>query len=198
MCLNCRLSRDHHFNNTFASRNGSENMVQFHRNSRTQSILQSETTVLWGPAFKWNTKNKCSLQVDLGRIVFTKRTKYHMGATCTLLQSRFWFQLYKILSLSLQNVRSVNLKRVWSVFCEGCFIWICAQRGVWNVGIWFVYVIHITINMYEELQYVLKQCHSSLHGLQSCRLYTGLELRSLLSMQQKKVQNYCIICITNI
>uniref|UniRef100_A0A8P4G498 Vasoactive intestinal polypeptide receptor 2 n=1 Tax=Dicentrarchus labrax TaxID=13489 RepID=A0A8P4G498_DICLA len=46
MCLDCRLSRDHHFNNTFASRNGSDHMVQFHRNSRTQSILQSETTVL--------------------------------------------------------------------------------------------------------------------------------------------------------
>ena len=49
MCLNCRLSRDRHYNSTFASRNGSEHMVQFHRNSRTQSILQSETTVLWGP-----------------------------------------------------------------------------------------------------------------------------------------------------
>uniref|UniRef100_A0A671Z2S4 Vasoactive intestinal peptide receptor 2 n=1 Tax=Sparus aurata TaxID=8175 RepID=A0A671Z2S4_SPAAU len=46
MCLNCRLSRDRHYNSTFASRNGSEHMVQFHRNSRTQSILQSETTVL--------------------------------------------------------------------------------------------------------------------------------------------------------
>ncbi|CAK6973111.1 vasoactive intestinal polypeptide receptor 2 isoform X1 [Scomber scombrus] len=46
MCLNCRLSRDHHFNNAFASRNGSDHMVQFHRSSRTQSILQSETTVL--------------------------------------------------------------------------------------------------------------------------------------------------------
>uniref|UniRef100_A0A8C2ZW66 Vasoactive intestinal peptide receptor 2 n=1 Tax=Cyclopterus lumpus TaxID=8103 RepID=A0A8C2ZW66_CYCLU len=46
MCLNCRLSRDNLLNSTFASRNGSEHMVQFHRNSRTQSILQSETTVL--------------------------------------------------------------------------------------------------------------------------------------------------------
>uniref|UniRef100_A0A3B4TVF8 Vasoactive intestinal peptide receptor 2 n=1 Tax=Seriola dumerili TaxID=41447 RepID=A0A3B4TVF8_SERDU len=46
MYLNCRLGRDHHFNSTFASRNGSDHMVQFHRNSRTQSILQSETTVL--------------------------------------------------------------------------------------------------------------------------------------------------------
>uniref|UniRef100_A0A3Q1IJ27 Vasoactive intestinal peptide receptor 2 n=1 Tax=Anabas testudineus TaxID=64144 RepID=A0A3Q1IJ27_ANATE len=46
VCLNCRLSRDHHFNSTFASKNGSEPMMQFHRNSRTQSILQSETTVL--------------------------------------------------------------------------------------------------------------------------------------------------------
>ncbi|KAF3698586.1 Vasoactive intestinal polypeptide receptor 2 [Channa argus] len=46
MCLNCRLSRDQHSNSNYASGNGSEHMVQFHRNSRTQSILQSETTVL--------------------------------------------------------------------------------------------------------------------------------------------------------
>uniref|UniRef100_A0A3Q1GSY7 Vasoactive intestinal peptide receptor 2 n=2 Tax=Acanthochromis polyacanthus TaxID=80966 RepID=A0A3Q1GSY7_9TELE len=46
MCLNCRLSRNHRFSRNFASRNGSEHMVQFHRDSRTQSILQSETTVL--------------------------------------------------------------------------------------------------------------------------------------------------------
>ncbi|KAI3374197.1 hypothetical protein L3Q82_006062 [Scortum barcoo] len=46
VCLNCRLSRDHHLNSAFTSRNGSEHMMQFHRNSRTQSILQSETTVL--------------------------------------------------------------------------------------------------------------------------------------------------------
>ncbi|KAA8587614.1 hypothetical protein FQN60_016476 [Etheostoma spectabile] len=46
VCLNCRLSRDHHFHSTFASRNCSEHMGQFHRDSRTQSILQSETTVL--------------------------------------------------------------------------------------------------------------------------------------------------------
>uniref|UniRef100_A0A8D3C2L8 Vasoactive intestinal peptide receptor 2 n=1 Tax=Scophthalmus maximus TaxID=52904 RepID=A0A8D3C2L8_SCOMX len=46
MCLNCRLSRGRHFSSRFASRNGSEHMVQFHRNSRTPSILQSETTVL--------------------------------------------------------------------------------------------------------------------------------------------------------
>uniref|UniRef100_A0A3Q3IQD3 Vasoactive intestinal peptide receptor 2 n=1 Tax=Monopterus albus TaxID=43700 RepID=A0A3Q3IQD3_MONAL len=46
MCLNCHLSRAHHPNSTFTSRNGSEHMVQFHHSSRTQSILQSETTVL--------------------------------------------------------------------------------------------------------------------------------------------------------
>uniref|UniRef100_A0A3P9B674 Vasoactive intestinal peptide receptor 2 n=1 Tax=Maylandia zebra TaxID=106582 RepID=A0A3P9B674_9CICH len=45
MYLNCRLSRNRH-NNTFASRNGSQHMVQFHSNSRTQSILQTETSVL--------------------------------------------------------------------------------------------------------------------------------------------------------
>ncbi|XP_076003380.1 vasoactive intestinal polypeptide receptor 2 [Genypterus blacodes] len=44
MCLNYRLSRGRHFNGTISSRNGSENAVQFHRNSRTQSILQSETS----------------------------------------------------------------------------------------------------------------------------------------------------------
>uniref|UniRef100_UPI0037E79BC5 vasoactive intestinal polypeptide receptor 2-like n=1 Tax=Semicossyphus pulcher TaxID=241346 RepID=UPI0037E79BC5 len=46
ICLNCRLSRAHQINSTFTSRNGSEHMVQLHRNSRTQSILQSETTEL--------------------------------------------------------------------------------------------------------------------------------------------------------
>ncbi|KAM3866105.1 vasoactive intestinal polypeptide receptor 2-like [Diretmus argenteus] len=46
VCLNCRLSRDHHFSSIYASRNGSEHTGQFHRSSRTQSILQSETTVL--------------------------------------------------------------------------------------------------------------------------------------------------------
>ncbi|KAG7523961.1 vasoactive intestinal polypeptide receptor 2 [Solea senegalensis] len=46
MCLNCRLSRNRQHNNTFVSRNGSEHMVPFHCNSRTQSILQSETTML--------------------------------------------------------------------------------------------------------------------------------------------------------
>ncbi|XP_034744451.1 vasoactive intestinal polypeptide receptor 2 [Etheostoma cragini] len=46
VCLNCRLSRDHHFSSTFTSRNCSEHMGRFHRDSRTQSILQSETTVL--------------------------------------------------------------------------------------------------------------------------------------------------------
>ncbi|XP_056149904.1 vasoactive intestinal polypeptide receptor 2 [Lampris incognitus] len=44
--LNCRLSRGQQLSGTYASRNGSENTVQFHRNSRTQSILQSETMVL--------------------------------------------------------------------------------------------------------------------------------------------------------
>ncbi|XP_007552037.2 PREDICTED: vasoactive intestinal polypeptide receptor 2 [Poecilia mexicana] len=46
MCLNCHLSRARHFSNNFASRNGSEQMMQFQRSSRAQSILQSETTVL--------------------------------------------------------------------------------------------------------------------------------------------------------
>ncbi|MEQ2198345.1 hypothetical protein XENOCAPTIV_011542, partial [Xenoophorus captivus] len=46
MCLNCHLSRAHHFNNNFTSRNGSEQMTQFQHTSRDQSILQSETTIL--------------------------------------------------------------------------------------------------------------------------------------------------------
>ncbi|XP_075900593.1 vasoactive intestinal polypeptide receptor 2 [Nelusetta ayraudi] len=46
VCLNCRLRRDHRCNNALASRNGSEHAVQPHRDSRAQSILQSETTVL--------------------------------------------------------------------------------------------------------------------------------------------------------
>ncbi|XP_072771323.1 vasoactive intestinal polypeptide receptor 2 isoform X3 [Nerophis lumbriciformis] len=46
VCLNCRLNRAQRLSNTLASRNGSEHMVQFQRTSRTQSILQSETTVL--------------------------------------------------------------------------------------------------------------------------------------------------------
>lgn len=51
VCLNCHLSRARHFSNNFTSRNGSEHNMQFHRNSRAQSILQSETTMLWGA---WN------------------------------------------------------------------------------------------------------------------------------------------------
>ncbi|XP_061776743.1 vasoactive intestinal polypeptide receptor 2 isoform X7 [Nerophis ophidion] len=46
VCLNCRLNRAQRLSNTLASRNGSEHLVQFQRTSRTQSILQSETTVL--------------------------------------------------------------------------------------------------------------------------------------------------------
>lgn len=46
VCLNCHMSRDNNPCSTFASRNGSENMVHFQRNSRTQSFLQTETTVL--------------------------------------------------------------------------------------------------------------------------------------------------------
>lgn len=46
--MNCYLSRARHSSNNFTSRNGSEHAMQFHRNSRAQSILQSETTMLWG------------------------------------------------------------------------------------------------------------------------------------------------------
>ncbi|KAG9330992.1 hypothetical protein JZ751_021289 [Albula glossodonta] len=40
------LSRDYRLHSSSISRNGSENMSQFHRNSRAQSFLQTETTVL--------------------------------------------------------------------------------------------------------------------------------------------------------
>ncbi|XP_015244293.1 PREDICTED: vasoactive intestinal polypeptide receptor 2-like [Cyprinodon variegatus] len=46
MCLNCHLSRANHFNNNFSTNLGSEQMMQFQRTTRAQSILQSETTVL--------------------------------------------------------------------------------------------------------------------------------------------------------
>lgn len=46
MCLNGYLSRHRHSISTFTFRNGLEHMAQSHRNSRTQSIMQSETTVL--------------------------------------------------------------------------------------------------------------------------------------------------------
>uniref|UniRef100_A0A3P8X3P6 Vasoactive intestinal peptide receptor 2 n=1 Tax=Cynoglossus semilaevis TaxID=244447 RepID=A0A3P8X3P6_CYNSE len=44
--LSCRPSRTPRLNSALASRNGIEHMVQFHCNSRTQSILQSETSML--------------------------------------------------------------------------------------------------------------------------------------------------------
>ncbi|XP_036409661.1 vasoactive intestinal polypeptide receptor 2 [Megalops cyprinoides] len=40
------MSRDYRLHSSSISRNGSENMSQFHRNSRAQSFLQTETTVL--------------------------------------------------------------------------------------------------------------------------------------------------------
>ncbi|XP_055722978.1 vasoactive intestinal polypeptide receptor 2-like [Salvelinus fontinalis] len=46
MCLNCHMARNYTQHNTYASKNGSENMAQFQRNSRAQSFLQSETTVV--------------------------------------------------------------------------------------------------------------------------------------------------------
>ncbi|XP_036841763.1 vasoactive intestinal polypeptide receptor 2 isoform X2 [Oncorhynchus mykiss] len=46
ICLNCHMARNYTQHNTYASRNGSENMAQFQRNSRAQSFLQSETTVV--------------------------------------------------------------------------------------------------------------------------------------------------------
>uniref|UniRef100_W5N3K4 Vasoactive intestinal peptide receptor 2 n=1 Tax=Lepisosteus oculatus TaxID=7918 RepID=W5N3K4_LEPOC len=45
MCLNWHVSRDYGLHRS-VSRNGSENTTHFHRNSRAQSFLQTETTVL--------------------------------------------------------------------------------------------------------------------------------------------------------
>lgn len=41
------IGRDYRLHSTSISRNGTENMTQFHRNSRAQSFLQTETTVMW-------------------------------------------------------------------------------------------------------------------------------------------------------
>uniref|UniRef100_A0A8C1B543 Vasoactive intestinal peptide receptor 2 n=1 Tax=Cyprinus carpio carpio TaxID=630221 RepID=A0A8C1B543_CYPCA len=40
------IGRDYRLHSTSISRNGTENMTQFHRNSRAQSFLQTETTVM--------------------------------------------------------------------------------------------------------------------------------------------------------
>ncbi|XP_055038392.1 vasoactive intestinal polypeptide receptor 2 [Misgurnus anguillicaudatus] len=40
------IGRDYHLHNSSISKNGADNMVQFHRNSRAQSFLQTETTVV--------------------------------------------------------------------------------------------------------------------------------------------------------
>ncbi|CAB1318009.1 unnamed protein product, partial [Coregonus sp. 'balchen'] len=45
ICLNCHMARNYTQHNTYASRNGSENIAQFQRNCRAQSFLQTETTV---------------------------------------------------------------------------------------------------------------------------------------------------------
>ncbi|XP_048036112.1 vasoactive intestinal polypeptide receptor 2-like [Megalobrama amblycephala] len=41
------IGRDYRLHSSSISRNGTENMAQFHRNSRAQSFLQTETTVLY-------------------------------------------------------------------------------------------------------------------------------------------------------
>ncbi len=41
------IGRDYRLHSSSISRNGTENMAQFHRNSRAQSFLQTETTVMW-------------------------------------------------------------------------------------------------------------------------------------------------------
>lgn len=41
------IGRDYRLHSSSISKNGTENMAQFHRNSRAQSFLQTETTVVW-------------------------------------------------------------------------------------------------------------------------------------------------------
>ncbi|KAI1901387.1 hypothetical protein AGOR_G00033870 [Albula goreensis] len=44
--LDCHMSKEFRRNGSLAYRNGADNAAQFHRNSRAQSLLQTETTVL--------------------------------------------------------------------------------------------------------------------------------------------------------
>ncbi|KAA0704652.1 Vasoactive intestinal polypeptide receptor 2 [Triplophysa tibetana] len=44
--LKLYIGRDYRLHNSSISRNGTDNMAQFHRNSRAQSFLQTETTVV--------------------------------------------------------------------------------------------------------------------------------------------------------
>ncbi|XP_066579805.1 vasoactive intestinal polypeptide receptor 2 [Amia ocellicauda] len=46
VCLNWYVSRDYKLHSSSISRNGSENTSQFHRNSRAQSFLQTETSIV--------------------------------------------------------------------------------------------------------------------------------------------------------
>ncbi|XP_059390973.1 vasoactive intestinal polypeptide receptor 2 isoform X2 [Carassius carassius] len=46
LCLKRYIGRDYRLHSSSISRNGTENMVRFHRNSRAQSFLQTETTVV--------------------------------------------------------------------------------------------------------------------------------------------------------
>lgn len=41
------IGRDYRLHSSSISKNGTENTAQFHRNSRAQSFLQTETTVVW-------------------------------------------------------------------------------------------------------------------------------------------------------
>ncbi|XP_027696844.1 vasoactive intestinal polypeptide receptor 2 [Vombatus ursinus] len=46
LCLNQSMSRDYRLHSSSISRNGSESILHFHRNSRAHSFLQTETTVI--------------------------------------------------------------------------------------------------------------------------------------------------------
>ncbi|XP_036414481.1 vasoactive intestinal polypeptide receptor 2 [Colossoma macropomum] len=46
VCLKRYIGRDYRLHSSSISRNGTDNVAQFHRNSRAQSFLQTETTVM--------------------------------------------------------------------------------------------------------------------------------------------------------
>ncbi|XP_038611899.1 vasoactive intestinal polypeptide receptor 2 isoform X1 [Tachyglossus aculeatus] len=46
LCLNQTMGRDYRLHSSSISRNGSESVLQFHRNSRAPSFLQTETTMI--------------------------------------------------------------------------------------------------------------------------------------------------------
>ncbi len=73
-CLRLKryIGRDYRLNSSSISRSGTENMTQFHRNSRAQSFLQTETTVVWDIQ-RWRSTNHAFTSLPLvNNSVFSK------------------------------------------------------------------------------------------------------------------------------